>query len=688
MVPEYEGSEKMNVNSLKLNEQSNEQTVHDYNMLMSALNVSVSKHLMDEDFTVVWANDYFYEQTLYTKAEYEALYQNNCRRYFEQAPEEYAKFANDVAQALAAERNSYESICRMPQKGGSFIWIKISGVLTEQKIDGVPVIYSTFIDVTKAVEQKELQQQLEKRSAELQVALQAAEVANREKSDFLSRMSHDIRTPMNAIMGMTDIAAAYLDSRDKVQDCLRKISLSSQHLLGLINDVLDMSKIESGQMTLAEEMIELPEVMETIVSIMQSGVKARQQHFDVRLHQIRHEQLYCDSLRLRQVLINVLSNASKFTPPGGTVSFDIEEIPSDSADRAWFQFTVTDTGIGIKPEFLADIFKPFTREKDSRIDKTEGSGLGMAISKKIVDLMGGTIEVSSEAGVGTRFTIRLPLQISTLDLKKFKFPDLKIIVVDDDVIVCEYTTELLRQIGIESDWETDGQRAVQKVLAAHRSGQPYDAVILDCRMPEQDGVETAAIIRRRISSELPIILISAYDSAEIEVRARQAGVNGFMTKPVFMSTLCRALQKYVLGENGDDEQNGAADFSGKRFLLVEDNELNSEIAVEMLESTGALVETAADGAAGVAEFLAAPPAYYDLILMDVQMPVMNGYEATQKIRASAAADAQTVPIVAMTADAFAEDIIEAKKAGMNSHLAKPLNLATLVREIGKQLQIH
>lgn len=688
MVPEYEGSEKMNVNSLKLNEQSNEQTVHDYNMLMSALNVSVSKHLMDEDFTVVWANDYFYEQTLYTKAEYEALYQNNCRRYFEQAPEEYAKFANDVAQALAAERNSYESICRMPQKGGSFIWIKISGVLTEQKIDGVPVIYSTFIDVTKAVEQKELQQQLEKRSAELQVALQAAEVANREKSDFLSRMSHDIRTPMNAIMGMTDIAAAYLDSRDKVQDCLRKISLSSQHLLGLINDVLDMSKIESGQMTLAEEMIELPEVMETIVSIMQSGVKARQQHFDVRLHQIRHEQLYCDSLRLRQVLINVLSNASKFTPPGGTVSFDIEEIHSDSADRAWFQFTVTDTGIGIKQEFLADIFKPFTREKDSRIDKTEGSGLGMAISKKIVDLMGGTIEVSSEAGVGTRFTIRLPLQISTLDLKKFKFPDLKIIVVDDDVIVCEYTTELLRQIGIESDWETDGQRAVQKVLAAHRSGQPYDAVILDCRMPEQDGVETAAIIRSRISSELPIILISAYDSAEIEVRARQAGVNGFMTKPVFMSTLCRALQKYVLGENGDDEQNGAADFSGKRFLLVEDNELNSEIAVEMLESTGASVETAADGAAGVAEFLAAPPAYYDLILMDVQMPVMNGYEATQKIRASAAADAQTVPIVAMTADAFAEDIIEAKKAGMNSHLAKPLNLATLVREIGKQLQIR
>jgi len=384
----------------------------------------------------------------------------------------------------------------------------------------------------------------------------------------------------------------------------------------------------------------------------------------------------------------VLSNASKFTPPGGTVSFDIEETASENAAKAWFKFTVRDTGIGIKPEFLRDIFKPFTREKDSRIDKTEGSGLGMAISKKIVDLMGGTIEVSSEVGTGTEFTIRLPLPISELELGNFKFPDLKIIVVDDDVIVCEHTTELLRQIGIRSDWETCGQRAVQKVLAAHQAGEPYDAVILDCRMPDQDGVETAAIIRRAISEPLPIILISAYDSADVETKARHAGVNGFMTKPVFMSTLCRALQRYVLGQAAADEQKSKTDFSGKRFLLVEDNALNREIAMEMLESAGAVVESACDGAEGAAKFAAAPAGYYDLLLMDVQMPVMNGYEATQKIRASAKTDARTVPIVAMTADAFAEDIIEAKKAGMNSHLAKPLNLATLVREINKQLQKH
>ena len=585
----------MNADSygLKLNEQSSEQTVYDYNMLMSAMNVSVSKHLMDENFTVVWANDYFYSQTLYTKQEYEAIYHNSCRKYFAQYPEEYEKMAMAVEQALLKGKSGYECICRMPLKDGSCSWIKVSGMFSDQKVNDIPVIYATFIDVTEAVEQKELQQQLEKRSQELQAALQAAEVANREKSDFLSRMSHDIRTPMNAIMGMTDIASAHIDTPEKVQDCLRKISLSSQHLLGLINDVLDMSKIESGKMTLAEEVIELPEVMDTIVSIMQSSVKARQQQFDVRLRHIRHEQLCCDSLRLRQVLINVLSNASKFTPPGGTVSFDIEETASENAAKAWFKFTVRDTGIGIKPEFLRDIFKPFTREKDSRIDKTEGSGLGMAISKKIVDLMGGTIEVSSEVGTGTEFTIRLPL---------------------------------------------------------------------------------------------PIILISAYDSADVETKARQAGVNGFMTKPVFMSTLCRALQRYVLGQAAADEQKSKTDFSGKRFLLVEDNALNREIAVELLESAGAVVESACAGAEGAAKFAAEPAGYYDLLLMDVQMPVMNGYEATQKIRASAKSDARTVPIVAMTADAFAEDIIEAKKAGMNSHLAKPLNLATLVREINKQLQ--
>lgn len=674
-----------NLEELKLNEQSSEQTVYDYNMLMSAMNVSVSKHLLDENFTVIWANDYFYSRTLYTKAEYEAIYNNNCSKYFQQDPEEYAKFANAITQALAEGKSSYESICRMPQKGGTYIWIKVSGVFTDQKVNGIPVIYSTFVDVTEAVEQKKLQQELERRSDELQAALKMAEAANREKSDFLSRMSHDIRTPMNAIMGMTDIAAAHLFNPDKIKDCLRRISLSSQHLLGLINDILDMSKIESGKMTLTEEVIGLPEVMDTIVSIMQSSVKDKQQHFDVRLHGIRHEQLYCDSLRLRQVLINILSNASKFTPARGRISLDIEEAPCDDDKRVWLQFKVTDTGIGIKPEFIKEIFNPFSREKDSRVDKTEGSGLGMAITKKIVDLMGGTISIDSKLGAGTTFKVRLPLQICPTAVQEYQFPDWKILVVDDDANVCEYTAGLLRQLGIAADEETSGEKALRRAVAASKQGTPYNVVLLDCKMPDQDGIETAQLLRQYIADPLPIILVSAYDSEDIEEKAQQANICGLITKPLFRSTLCRALQKYVLGENNMVANTRRTDFIGKRFLLVEDNVLNREIAVEMLATTGAVIDIACDGAEGAAKFIDAPAGFYDLILMDVQMPILNGYEATGKIRASAKADSLTVPIVAMTADAFAEDISLAKKSGMNGHLAKPLSLATLLREIGKQL---
>ena len=536
----------MNADSygLKLNEQSSEQTVYDYNMLMSAMNVSVSKHLMDENFTVVWANDYFYSQTLYTKQEYEAIYHNSCRKYFEQYPEEYEKMAMVVEQALLKGKSGYECICRMPRKDGSCSWIKVSGMFSDQKVNDIPVIYATFIDVTEAVEQKELQQQLEKRSQELQAALQAAEVANREKSDFLSRMSHDIRTPMNAIMGMTDIASTHIDTPEKVQDCLRKISLSSQHLLGLINDVLDMSKIESGKMTLAEEVIELPEVMDTIVSIMQSSVKARQQHFDVRLRHIRHEQLCCDSLRLRQVLINVLSNASKFTPPGGTVSFDIEETASENAAKAWFKFTVRDTGIGIKPEFLRDIFKPFTREKDSRIDKTEGSGLGMAISKKIVDLMGGTITVKSEPQKGTEIKVHLEIEIAEIQ------PEIEV---------------------------------------AHRSAE-----------------EIQNILR------------------------------------------------------------------GKRVLLVEDHPLDVEISRRILEHVAVNVISAQDGKAALEQFKAEEPYHFDAILMDIQMPNMNGFVAARAIRKVAKPDAQIIPIIALSADDTLEDVRKCKEAGMNAHIAKPV----------------
>lgn len=658
-----------------------------YNMLMSSMNVSVSKHLMDEYFTVIWANDYFYERTLYTKEEYEAIYRNRCSDYFKQDLVEFTKFKRAIETAIENGDPGYECICKMPQKGGGYIWIKITGRFTEETCNGIPVIYSVFTDVTQAVEQRELQKELEQRTKQLKEALEMAETANREKTNFLSRMSHDIRTPMNAIIGMTDIAAAHLDNPDKMKDCLKKIALSSQHLLGLINDVLDMSRIESGKMTLSIDAVSFSDFMENVVAIMQPGIKAKRQHFDVRLVNVKHEHFYSDSLRLRQLFINILSNASKFTPPEGHISLEIEELPSDLPKTACMKFTFTDSGIGIKPEFLEHIFDAFSRERDSRVDQTEGSGLGMAISRKIVDMLHGTIDVASEPDKGTAFTVTLPLRICETQPQEVRFPGLKLLLVDDDRTMCEYMVEMLKGTGVEADWAESGEEAVEKVMEQSHAGEAYDAVILDWQMPGLDGIQTTKKIREKMGRELPVLIISSYDWADIEEDAVSAGVNGFMMKPVFMSTLSRGLQKYVLGEKlPEEEALRPIDLTGKRFLLVEDNELNREIAVEMLASKGAVMECACDGAECVEKFKDSPAGYYDLILMDVQMPVMNGYEATRAIRAMPREDAEMVPILAMTADAFTEDINEAKNAGMNGHLAKPLDLATLLHEIGRYCQ--
>lgn len=670
----------------RMNPQDDEMAGYYYSILMSSMQVSVSKHLLDEYFTVIWANDYFYERTLYTKAEYEAKYSNRCADYFKQDMNEYNKFASAVQKAIEEGKPGYNSICKMPQKGGSYIWIKIAGTFSEERVNGIPVIYAVFTDVTEAVEQKELQKQLEERTEQLKNALEMAEAANREKTDFLSRMSHDIRTPMNAIMGMTDIAEAHLDNRDRVKDCLRKISLSSQHLLGLINDVLDMSKIESGKMTLSNSEMSLPELMENVVAIMQPGLKQKSQQFDVRLLNMRHEWLLCDSLRLRQILINLLSNACKFTPVAGRILFEVEECPLERPGTASFRFEISDTGIGIQPEFIEQIFDPFSREKDSRVDKIEGSGLGLAITKKIVEQMDGTISVKSQPGSGATFVIYLPFEICSGKELDNRLPDLSLLVVDDDLVVCEQTARILRELGAAVEYQTDGREAVQKAAEAHRRGEDYDAVILDWQMPGQDGIETARMIRRETGADIPILLISSYDWSEIEEKALSVGVNGFVMKPIFASTLCRKLRESVFGESaGSPGRTRKENFSGRRFLLVEDNELNREITTELLSSAGATVEYAADGAAGVRKFEESPTGYYGLILMDIQMPVMNGYEATMRIRSMAREDAGCVPILAMTADAFAEDITEAKNSGMNGHLAKPLDFSTMVHEISKYI---
>lgn len=647
---------------------------YEYNMFMSVMNVSVSKHLWDEHFTVLWANDYFYELIGYEKEEYTALFHNHVDEYFKDDPGAVAAMGEIIMAAYELKEQGYEFECQMPTKSGKKVWIRVTGRFTDEIHEGIPVIYTTYMDITDL---KEMQIQMEE-------ALKMAEQANRAKSDFLSRMSHDIRTPMNAIVGMTEIAGAHVDNPVKVKDCLKKIALSSQHLLGLINDVLDMSKIESGKMMPSIGSMYMPEIIENVVAILQPQVKDKEQQFDVRLHNVRHENFYSDALRLRQVFINILSNACKFTPKGGTITMDVVEEPSKQENIADFTFTFTDSGIGMNQEFIETIFDAFSREQDSRVDKTEGTGLGMAITKKIVDMLEGTISVSSEVGKGSVFTVRMPLQIENVEPEDVKLPKLRVLVTDDDEIACEYTVHVLEESGVCVDWTTSGYGAIEKACEAYQKGEDYDAVILDWKMPEIDGVQTARIMGEKTGGKLPIMMLSAYDCSEIEEDARAAGVSAFLQKPLFRSTLLHSLRRYVLGESvssGERKWKKKYDFSGKTFLVVEDNELNMEIAQEIFSSVGAKVEYAYNGAEGVEKFTQSPEGYYDLILMDVQMPVMNGYTATRKLRELPRQDARSVPILAMTADAFAEDIEMAKESGMNGHLAKPLNMDAVNRTI-------
>ncbi len=533
-----------------------------------------------------------------------------------------------------------------------------------------------------------MQKKLEEQAEELRSALKMTEQANRAKSDFLSSMSHDIRTPMNAIIGMTEIAKAHLNEPERIADCLKKITYSSSHLLGLINDVLDMSAIESGNLTLTNSSVNLPEFMENVLAIIQPMAAANQQQLFIRVSQLKHEQFFCDSLRLRQVFINILSNAIKFTPHGGKITLELEERPSFQAQYGQFRFIFTDTGIGMSAEFINHIFDAFTRERDSRMDRTEGSGLGMAITKRIIDLMDGTITVTSQPGLGTTFSVELPLLLDDTAPNAVTFPPLHILVVDDDHTMCAYTVHSLEELGLSAQWTDSGAEAIRLIAEALQQKKPYDAIILDWQMPDMNGLETAKKIREQVGPELPILIASAYDWTDISAEAQKAGVQGFLPKPFFKSTLCHALQLYVLKNlptASAAETHVAADFAGKRFLLVEDNALNREIAVELLSSAGARVECATDGAQGVEHFASSAMGYFDLILMDVQMPIMNGYDAAQAIRRLERSDAQTIPILAMTADAFSEDIRRAHEAGMNGHLAKPLDFATMLREISKML---
>ena len=525
---------------------------------------------------------------------------------------------------------------------------------------------------------------------ELENARNAAERATKAKSEFLSNMSHDIRTPMNAIVGMTAIATSNINNKEQVMNCLRKITLSSKHLLGLTNDILDMSKIESGKLTLNMEQISLREIMESIVNIVQPQIKAKKQEFDVFIKEIEAEEVYCDSVRFNQVLLNLLSNAIKFTPDGGKIELTLRQEVSPLGDNyIRVHIIVSDTGIGMSEDFKKIVFESFAREDSKRVHKTEGTGLGMAITKYIVDAMHGTIEVESEQGKGTAFQVTLDLEKAEEREADMILPNWHMLVVDDDEMLCESAVNSLKAIGIEAEWTLDGETAVKMVAERHRSNNDYNVILLDWRLPGIDGIETAREIRKH--TDIPILLISAYDWNEIEEEARAAGISGFIAKPLFKSTLYYGL-KHVAG-NDDEAENTSPEtseevfeLSGRHILLSEDNDLNWEIANELLSSQGLILDHAENGQVCVEIFEKSAVGYYDAILMDLRMPVMNGYEAADAIRASDRGDSN-IPIIAMTADAFSEDKHKCLEHGMNAHIPKPIEIKEVLRLLKKYIDI-
>ena len=519
--------------------------------------------------------------------------------------------------------------------------------------------------------------------ADLDTARREAEKANKAKSEFLSNMSHDIRTPMNAIVGMTAIATANMEDPAQVQNCLRKITLSSKHLLGLINDVLDMSKIESGKMTLNMDQVSLREVMDSIVNIVRPQIRAKRQKFDVSIHDISSENVCGDGVRLNQILINLLGNAVKFTPEEGSIRVSLSQSDSPQGDGyVRTLIVVADSGIGMSPEFQAKIFDSFAREDSTRVQKTEGTGLGMAITKYIVDAMGGTISVKSELGKGSEFRVVLDLPRAQIQEADMVLPDWNMLLVDDDQSLCESTVKNLASIGVKADWALDAESAIPMVDEHCRRGDGYHIILLDWKLPGMDGITAAREIRSRCGDETPILLISAYDWDEIQEEAVSAGITGFIAKPLFKSTLFYGLRPFA-GSAAPAPGKKTMDLRGRRVLVAEDNDLNWEIANDLLtEELGLTLEWAENGQVCAERFRLSSPGWYDAILMDIRMPVMTGYEATAAIRAMERPDAATIPIIAMTADAFAEDIKKCLDCGMNAHVAKPID----VREVSRLLQ--
>ena len=518
----------------------------------------------------------------------------------------------------------------------------------------------------------------------LSEAVHAAETANRAKSTFLSNMSHDIRTPMNAIIGFTTLAVSNIDDRKRVRDYLGKILSSSNHLLSLINDILDMSRIESGKLHLEETEVSLSDVLHDLKTIISGQIHAKQLELYMDAMDVTNEDVYCDKTRLNQVLLNLLSNAVKFTPAGGTVSVRIRQYPGTVKGSELYEIRVKDNGIGMSQEFVQKIFSPFERERTSTVSRTQGTGLGMAITKNIVNMMGGTIEVQTEQGKGTEFIVRLPLRIQSEHQRIEKIAELeglKALVVDDDFNTCDSVTKMLVRVGMRSEWTLSGKEAVLRARQSIELGDAFHAYIIDWRLPDMNGIEVTRQIRS-LGDDTPIIILTAYDWSDIEVEARAAGVTAFCAKPLFMSDIRETLMAAIGQSQAEPEDSvlpaAGSDFRGRCILLVEDNELNSEIALEILNEYGFLVDTAENGAEAVEKVKNSKPGNYDLVLMDVQMPIMNGYEATKQIRALDDPALAGITILAMTANAFDEDRKEALECGMDGFLSKPIVIEELI----------
>lgn len=596
--------------------------------------------------------------------------------------ETVSDFLNPASIQAALVDREYTSIEFKRKNVG---WYRINLVASERDANGIVTAVVFAGTVIESRKQAELAQQ-----EALRAACESANIANSAKTNFLANMSHDIRTPMNAIIGMTAIAGTHLDDKERVADCLSKISISSKHLLGIINEVLDMSKIESGKMDLQEEAFNLPELIENLLTMSMPEVSAKKHELLVSIHKIEHENVIGDSSRIQQAFMNLMSNAIKYTPAGGKIRLNISEKSTNKPKIGCYEFIFEDNGIGMSEEFQRHIFDPFARAVgDPRVEKIQGTGLGMPITKNIVQMMNGDIKVESELDAGTKITVTVFLPLQNIDdpIDYDKFVDLSVLVADDDETACMYTCEMLNEIGMKGEWVLTGQEAVACTVEHHQNGNDFFAVILDWKMPGMDGIETTRQIRKRVGKHVPIIIISAYDWSDIELEARAAGANAFISKPFFKSRMVHLFHELIGGEKEEKISELSAltqeDFTGKRALLVEDNALNAEIAEEILNMTGLTVEFARDGKEALDIMTRIEDDYFSVVFMDIQMPIMNGYEASRAIRALPRDYTKSVPIIAMTANAFAEDVAAAKNAGMNEHIAKPLDFRQLLTTLKK-----